>query len=38
MRDPRFAGKVVFVEDEEQADKLLEIAGQLPQLRWKRVK
>jgi long-chain acyl-CoA synthetase len=26
--------RIAFVEDEEQADKVLEIAGQLPQLRW----
>jgi long-chain acyl-CoA synthetase len=26
--------RLVFAEDEEQADKLLEIAGQLPRLRW----
>ena len=26
--------KLVFAEDEEQVDKLLEIAGQLPKLRW----
>jgi long-chain acyl-CoA synthetase len=26
--------KVAFVEDEEQADKVLEIAGRLPALRW----
>ena len=30
-----YAGaRLAFAEDEEQADKLLEIAGQLPQLRW----
>ena len=26
--------KLVFVEDEEQTDKVLEIAGELPHLRW----
>ena len=26
--------RLAFVEDEEQADKLLEVAGQLPKLRW----
>ena len=26
--------RLVFVEDEEQADKVLEIAGELPHLRW----